>query len=139
MAKSSKGSKNGIVIKTGLTSFRILEIGQSGVRTELNDKGTITGRYSGTQWDTVESQMNADGTSSWQVKFIQMTNKGDMLVGTGSGTGAAPDSKGNSVLKGEGTLMTMSQRLADLNGKRWTCTVHNNMLTGKAVVSVEFQ
>ena len=139
MAKSSKGSKNGIVIKASLTSFRILEIGQSGVRTELNDKGTITGRHSGTQWDTVESQMNADGTSSWQVKFIQMTNKGDMLVGTGSGTGAAPDSKGNAVLKGEGTLMTMSQRLADLNGKRWTCTVRNNMFTGKATVSVEFQ
>jgi hypothetical protein len=67
-----------------------------------------------------------------------MTNKGDMLVGTGSGTGAAPDSKGNTALSGEGTLMTMSQRLADLNGKRWTCTVRSNMTAGKATVSVEF-
>jgi hypothetical protein len=138
MAKSSKGSKNGIVIKANLESFRILEIGQSEVRSEMNNKGTITGKYSGMHWDTVESQMNVDGTSSWQVKFIQMTNKGDMLVGTGSGTGAAPDSKGNTVLSGEGTLMTMSQRLADLNGKRWTCTVRSNMATGKATMSVEF-
>jgi hypothetical protein len=74
MAKSSKGSKNGIVIKANLESFRILEIGQSGVRSEMNDKGTITGKYSGTHWDTVESQMNADGTSSWQVKFIQKSS-----------------------------------------------------------------
>ena len=137
MAKS--GKKNGITIKSTTTSSRIAELGQTGIRTELDNKGTITGRYAGVHWETVEIQMNMDGTSSWQVRFIQMTNKGDMLVGTGSGTGEAPDARGNTKLKGEGTIMTMSQRLADLNGKRWTCQVGNNMVTGKAAISVEFQ
>ena len=137
MAKS--GKKDGITIKATTTSSRITELGQTSIRTELDDKGTITGRYAGVHWDTVEIQMNMDGTSSWQVKFIQMTNKGDMLVGTGSGTGEAPDARGNAKLKGEGTIMTMSHRLADLNGKRWICEVRNNMVTGKAVISVEFQ
>lgn len=135
----AKPRKAGITIKAGQTSSTILEIGQNGVRTEMNNKGTITGRYSGCHWDTVENQMNMDGTSSWQVKFIQMANKGDMLVGTGGGTGAAPDSRGNVMLTGEGTVMTMSKRLADLNGKRWTCKVRNNIVTGKAVVSVTFE
>lgn len=136
MAKSSK--KAGITIKTTTTSFRVLELGQTGIRTALDNKGTITGRYAGNHWDTAEIQMNIDGTSSWQVKFIQVTNKGDMLVGSGGGTGEAPDSRGNAKLQGEGTLVTMSPRLADLNGKRWTCQVRNNMVTGKAAVSVEF-
>lgn len=126
-------------MKVSVKSSRILEIGQQGIKTEQTGKGTISGRYRGTHWDTVEVQMNPDGTSSWQVKFMQVTDKGDMLVGTGSGTGEAPNSKGIAKLKGEGTIMTQSQRLSDLNGKRWTCEVENNLATDKATVAVRFE
>lgn len=72
------------MIKAKNTSFRILEIGQNGIRAELCSKGAITSKYRGTHWDTVEMQMNQDETSSWQVKFMQMTDKGEILVGTGA-------------------------------------------------------
>ena len=140
MAKRSAGGSktSGIVIRTKTTSSRILEIGQNGVKTEFSNKGTITGKYRGVHWDTVETQMNPDGTSNWHVKFIQMTNKGDMLVGEGNGTGEAPNSRGVAKLKGEGTIMTSSQGLAELNGKTWICEVDNNIATGSAQVRVTF-
>lgn len=99
----------------------------------------MSGKYRGVHWDTVETQMNIDGTSSWRVKFIQMTDKGDMLVGEGEGTGEAPNSKGVAKLKGRGTVMTASERLAELNGKQWICEVDNNVATGFATVRVTFQ
>jgi type V secretory pathway adhesin AidA len=136
---ASKKTKSDILLKVNVASSRILEIGQNGIKTEQTGKGTITGRYRGTHWDTLEMQMNPDGTSSWQVKFIQMTDKGDMLVGTGSGTGEAPNSRGIAKSKGDGTIMTQSQRLADLNSKRWTCEVESNLRTDKAVVKVKFE
>jgi len=83
----SKNKASGIIIKAKVTSSRILEIGQSGIKTEFSNKGTITGKYRGLHWDTVESQINLDGTSSWRVRFIQMVEKGEMIVGEGQGTG----------------------------------------------------
>jgi hypothetical protein len=136
---ASKKAKSDILLKVNVASSRIIAIGQNGIKTEQTGKGTITGRYRGTHRDTLEMQMNPDGTSSWQVKFIQMTDKGDMLVGTGSGTGDAPNSRGIAKSKGDGTIMTQSQRLADLNGKRWTCEVESNLRTDKAVVKVKFE
>jgi hypothetical protein len=139
MAKRSSKARSDIVIKAKNTSFRILEIGQNGIRAELCSKGTITGKYRGTHWDTVEMQMNQDGTSSWQVKFMQMTDKGEVLVGTGGGTGEAANKKGIAKLKGEGTHMTTSERLAGLTGDRWTCEVDNYVAADTAVVAVNFK
>lgn len=136
---ATKRTISDILLKVNVTSSRILEIGQTGIKTEQTGKGTIAGRYRGTHWDTLEMQMNPDGTSSWQVKFIQMTDKGDMLAGTGSGTGDAPNSRGIAKGRGEGTIMTQSQRLADLNGKKWTCEVESNLRTDKATVKVKFE
>ncbi len=142
MAKQSaksRSKKSDILIKANATSSRILEISQNGIRIEMTNKGTITGKYRGIHWDTVEIQWNLDGTSSWEVKMIEMTDKGDMLVGTGSGTGEPPNSRGIAKLRGEGTIMTASPRLLELNGKRWVCEVDNNVLAGKAQVAVNFQ
>lgn len=139
MAKKSANKSNGIVIKAKETSTRILDIGQDGIKIEHTDKGTITGKYRGLQWATVENTIKMDGTSTWHVRFIQMTDKGDMLVGTGEGTGEAPTPRGIVKMKGSGTVMTASARLAELNGKGWTCEVDSNMPAGTAVVRVTFQ
>jgi len=73
---------------------RILEITNNSVKIEINEEGTITGRYTGTQLATINNTTNQDGTSSWSGKFMQMTNKGEMIVATGSGTGEPANSKG---------------------------------------------
>jgi hypothetical protein len=71
---------------------RILEVTNNSVKIEINEKGTITGRYPGNQLATIDNTANQDGTSSWSGKFMQMTNEGDMIVATGSGTGEPPNS-----------------------------------------------
>jgi hypothetical protein len=139
MSKRSGKARSDIVIKANNTSFRILEVGQNGIRTELCNRGTITGKYRGTHWDTLETQLNQDGTSSWQVKFMQVTDKGEMLVGTGSGTGEAPDKKGIAKLMGKGTHMTVSERLGGLTGNGWICEVDNYVASGMAVIAVNFK
>jgi hypothetical protein len=141
MSKKSTGRNkvNGIVINEKCTALRILDAGQNGLKSEISNKGAITGKYRGTHWDTVETQLNPDGTSSWNVKFLQVTNKGDMLFGSGKGTGEPANSKGISMLKGEGEVMTNSERLSELNGSKWICEIHNNVITGSAKVRVTFQ
>jgi hypothetical protein len=136
---AAKKAKSDILLKVKVTSSRILEVGQNGIKTELTGKGTMTGRYKGIHWETKEMQMNPDGTSSWEVKFIQITDKGDMLTGTAIGTRDAPNSRGISKGRGDGTIMTQSQRLADLNGKKWTCEVESNRRTDKALVKIKFE
>jgi hypothetical protein len=78
----------------------------------LVTEGTITGRYNGTQISTIDNSVNQDGTSSWNGKFMQMTNKGEMIVATGSGTGDPANSKGIVKIRGEGKMWTQSTRLA---------------------------
>jgi hypothetical protein len=92
--KSSRSApRHSLTIRSKVTLNRILEITNNSVKIEINDKGTITGRYAGTQLGTIDNTANQDGTSSWSGKFMQMTNKGEMIVVTGSGTGEPPNSK----------------------------------------------
>jgi len=116
---ANKSSRNSLTIRSKVTLNRILEI--KSMRIEINEKGTITGRYSGNQIATIDNSANQDGTSTWNGKFMQMTKKGDMIVATGSGTGEPPNSKGIVKIRGEGDMWTHSIRLANLNGAKWTC------------------
>ena len=47
-----------------------------------------------------------------------MTNKGDMIISTGSGTGGPANSKGIVKIRGEGEMWTQSTRLTNLNGAK---------------------
>jgi hypothetical protein len=73
---------------------RILEISNNSLRIETNEEGTITGRYSGTQLATIDNTVNQDGTSSWSGKFMQSTNKGDIIVATEIWSAEPANSKG---------------------------------------------
>jgi len=66
-----------------------------------------------------------------------MTNKGDMIVATGSGTGESPNSKGIVKIRGEGEMWTQSTRLASLNGAKWTCEGESNIRKGSTVIYVD--
>ena len=107
------------------------------MKIEINDEGTIIGKYKGTQISTIDNSVNQDGTSSWNGKFMQMTNKGDMIVATGSGTGESPNSKGIVKIRGEGTMWTQSTRLAYLNGAKWTSEGENNIRKGRSIIYVD--
>ena len=134
---SSSAARHSLTIRSKVTLNRILEITNNSVKIEINDAGTITGRYTGTQLATINNTTNQDGTSSWSGKFMQMTNKGDMIVATGSGTGEPANSKGIVKIRGEGEMWTQSPRLANLNGAKWRCEGESNIKKGSTVIYVD--
>lgn len=125
MAKTSpkKGSASGkydIIIKAKATTTKIIDITNETLRLESNDKGQVRGKhYSGIHWDTVEATMLEDGTASLTIKYLHMTNKGESIVGTGTGTQSAPNQRGLAKVTAEGTMWTSASRLSYLNGGRW--------------------
>ena len=134
---SSSAARHSLTIRSKVTLNRIIEITNNSVKIEINEKGTITGRYTGTQLATINNTTNQDGTSSWSGKFMQMTNKGDMIVTTGSGTGEPANSKGIVKIRGEGEMWTQSTRLANLNGAKWRCKGESNIKKGSTVIYVD--
>ena len=118
-----------MVIKAKGTSSRILEIGQGIIRMESASKGKASGKfYTGTHWDTVELTMQLDGTAQLNVKYIHMTNKGQMVVGTGTAVQQSANPSGIAKFNGEGIMWTSAPGLSRLNGARWTCEGDYNMI-----------
>jgi hypothetical protein len=128
--KFKSAARHSLTIRSKVTLSRILEATN-------NDKGTITGRYTGTQWGTIDNTTNQDGTSSWSGKFMQTTNKGEMIVATGSATGEPATSKDIVKIIGEGEMWTQSTRLATLNGAKWTCEGENDIRKGSTMIYVD--
>ena len=139
MSKKSSGSatRHSLTIRSKVRLNRILEITNNSVKIEINEGGTITGRYTGTQLATIDNTTNQDGTSRWSGKFMQITNKGEMIVTTGSGTGEPANSKGIVKIRGEGEMWTQSPRLANLNGAKWTCEGESNIRKGSTLIYVD--
>jgi hypothetical protein len=133
--KRSSTAKYDIVIKAKATTTKIIDITNETVRMESNDKGQVTGRhYSGVHWDTVEATMLADGTAGLTIRSLHMTNKGESVMGTGTGNQTTPNQKGIARVTAEGTMWTSAPRLSNLNGGRWK--VEGEVNTIKETVEV---
>ena len=63
--------------------------------------------------------MLADGTGSLTIRYLHITNKGESVMGTGTGTEGAPNQRGIARVTAEGTMWTSAPRLSNLNGGRW--------------------
>ena len=134
---SRRTSRHSLTIRSKVVLNRIIEITNNAVKIEINDEGTITGRYTGTQLSTIDNTTTQDGSSSWTGKFMQITNTGEMVAATGSGTGEPANSKGIAKIRGEGEMWTQSSRLANLNGAKWTCEGESNIRKGKTLIYVD--
>ena len=135
--RSSAAPRYSLTIRSKVTLNRILEATSNSLKIEINEEGKITGRYVGTQLDTIQNTANPDGTSTWNGKFMHMTNKGDMIVATGSGTGEPASPRGIIKIRGEGEMWTQSTKLANLNGAKWACEGESNMRKGSSVIYVD--
>jgi hypothetical protein len=118
--KRSSSAKYDIIIKAAATTTKIIDIANETLRIESNDKGQVRGKhYSGVHWDTVEGTMLADGSATLTIRYLHMTNKGESIVGTGTGTQSTPNQRGIAKVMAEGTMWTSAPRLSHLNGGRW--------------------
>jgi hypothetical protein len=118
--KRSSSAKYDITIRAAATTTKIIDITNETLRIESNDKGQVRGKhYSGVHWDTVEGTMLADGSATLTIRYLHMTNKGESIVGTGTGTQSTPNQRGIAKVMAEGTMWTSAPRLSHLNGGRW--------------------
>ncbi len=143
-AKSKKrapaNSKYDLVIRAKATATRITEISNTSVRIESSEKGKVGGRYySGTHWDTVEAAIVSNGSAMLTIRFMHVTNTGETIVGTGTGTQGIPSSKGIAKVSAEGTIWTSSPRLIQLNAARWTVEGEYNTIKETVEVRGNFQ
>ena len=133
--KATSSSKYDIIIKAKATTTKIVDITSETVRLESNDKGQVSGKhYSGVHWDTVDAIMLADGSATLTIRYMHMTNKGESITGTGTGTQASPNQRGIARVTGEGSMWTSAPRLSHLNGGRWK--VEGEVNTMKETVDV---
>ena len=120
-SKKRSSSKYDVIIKAKATTTSIIDITNEIVRFESNHKGQVTGKqYSGVHWDTVEVAMLADGSATLMIRYLHMTNRGESITGTGTGTQMTPNKRGIAKVTAEGTMWTSAPRLSHLNGGRWT-------------------
>jgi hypothetical protein len=119
--KKRLSPKYDVIIKAKATTTKIVDVSNDIVRLESNDKGQVSGKhYSGMHWDTVEATMLADGRATLTIRYLHMTNRGESITGTGTGTQMAPNKRGISKVTAEGMMWTSAPRLSHLNGGRWT-------------------
>jgi hypothetical protein len=133
--KGSSSAKYDVIIKAKATTTKIVDITSETVRLESNDKGQVSGKhYSGVHWDTVDAIMLADGSATLTIRYMHITNKGESVTGTGTGTQLTPNQRGIARVTGEGTMWTSAPRLSHLNSGRWK--VEGEVNTIKETVEV---
>jgi hypothetical protein len=143
MAKASSKKrlsvKYDVIIKAKATTNRIVDISNEIVRFEGNKKGQVTGKYySGVHWETVESTMLADGSATLTIRYLHMTNKGESIMGTGTGTLMTPNQRGIAKTTAEGMMWTSAPRLSHLNGGRWSVEGEVNIIKETVEVKGNF-
>ena len=106
-------------IKEKTTAVIIKEFNADGAMIQYNSMGEVKGKYHGIHMETADVKLKMDGTNEWDVKAMETTKEGDVVMATGSGTGRQENAMEGS-FSGEVTYMTNSPRLSWLNNtKGW--------------------
>jgi hypothetical protein len=108
-----------------------------GVTLSSNGTGQFTGKYAASDIETMNVYLNRDGTVQYEVKAIQNTMEGDMVIMTSRGRGKSTGP--TTALEGEVVFMTQSTKLAWLNTtKGWIEGTANNA-TGEVQAKIYAQ
>ena len=95
------------------------EFAADGAMIQYNSMGEFKGKFHAMHMETVDAKIKMDGTNEWEVKAMEMTKEGDVIMITGKGTGKQEKAMEGS-FKGEVMFMTNSPKLTWLNNtKAW--------------------
>ena len=106
-------------IKEKADAIIIKEFNKEGAMVQYNSTGEVKGKYHANHIETADVKLNMDGTNEWEVRAMETTKEGDVVMVSGKGTGKQENAMEGS-FKGEVTYMTNSSRLSWLNNtKAW--------------------
>jgi len=117
-------------IKERANSVIIKEFTTDGALVEYNSSGEAKGRYHATHLETADVKMKMDGTNEWEMRAIETTKEGDVIMITGKGTGR------QSNFMGEFTYITNSPRLSWLNNSKAHVEGTTDMKSNEATLRV---
>jgi len=100
-----------------------------GVTLSSNGTGQFTGKYAASDIETMTVYLNRDGSVQYEVKAIQNTMEGDMVVMTSRSHGKSTGP--TTALEGEVVFMTQSTKLAWLNTTKGWAEGSMNNATGE--------
>jgi len=122
-------------IKEKTDAVIIKEFNQDGAMIQYNSSGEVKGKYHANHVETVDVKLKMDGTNEWEVRAIEMTKEGDVMMITGKGTGKQERAMGGS-FKGEVTYMTNSPRLNWLNNTKGWVEGMTDQKTNEATMKI---
>lgn len=119
--------------RTKVAPITIKEITPFGVKIEYNDSGQFSGAYTANVNDTCTAFLKNDGTFDIELKGLQFTKEGDIVIAIAHGTGrmSGPTS---STSEGEVVFMTQSSKLSWLNNKKFRVEATGDMATAESRV-----
>ena len=118
-------------IREKTTTVTIKEITPFGIRMEGNAVEEFAGVYNASGYSSGTMFLKTDGTIDWEIKLIQSTNEGDLIIGNGHGTSRMTGPK-TSAGEGEVIFMTQSPKLSWLNNKKCRVETTVDMATGES-------
>jgi hypothetical protein len=117
-------------IKERTNAVIIKEFSPDGAMIEYNSSGEVKGKYHANHLETADVKMKMDGTNEWEMRAIEMTKEGDVVMITGKGTGQQNN------FTGEFTYMTNSPRLSWLNNTKARVEGSTDMKNNEATLRV---
>jgi hypothetical protein len=99
------------------TSVTIREFTPDGVRISYNLQGTVKGQFEAATLETVDALLKPDGTYEFEVRGLDQTTAGDMILIRGQGM-AKMISPTSVHAEGSLTYQTMSKALEWLNSAK---------------------
>jgi hypothetical protein len=115
--------------KTVTTTIR--DITPEGVKMEINYQGKVSGKIAGMTTGTTTVVSKLDGSSTWEDKLMGMTEKGEMFVAWGKGTGKMT-TPGKTTWEGESQAMSQSPDLHWLNNLKFKVSGTADFAKGEA-------
>jgi hypothetical protein len=104
-------------IKEKTSALIIKEFTKDGVMMQNNSTGEAKGKYHANHIETADVTLKMDGTMEWEVRAMETTKEGDVVMITGAGTGKQEKAMEAS-FKGELIYVTNSARLNWLNNQK---------------------
>ena len=117
-------------IKERANAVIIKEFNPDGAIIEYNSSGEVKGKYHANHLETADVKMKMDGTNEWEMRAMEITKEGDVVMISGKGTGQQNN------FAGEFTYMTNSPRLSWLNNTKALVEGTTDMKTNEATLRV---
>ena len=122
-------------IKEKVNAIIIKEFNKDDAMMQYNSSGEVKGRYHGNHIETVDVNLKMDGSNMWDVKAMETTKEGDVVMIMGKGTGKQLSALTGS-FEGEVTYMTNAPRLSWLNNTKGWVEGMMDQKNGEATMKV---